>query len=90
MSSTWEKSRGQKQLEAAPRRKTSINGGANTVGDRNTSQSVVVNVHTGGAEALTDSERELLAHYRSTSAQGRLTIQQVAVLAASRLRRSKV
>lgn len=74
------------QRECKPRSKsTSIKGRANTVGDHNNAQNVVVHIHSPTAqEALTDSERELITAYRSTSSEGRLTIQHVALLAASK------
>lgn len=87
MSSNRERAGPKDQQEDQPSSKTtSIEGGANIVGNRNNSQNVVVHIHQGGGQqdALTDSERELLSHFRRTSPQGRLAIQHVAVLASSR------
>lgn len=65
-----------------------ISGATNTVGNGNQAMHVTVNVLQPGplqpgTETLSDAERELLTHYRSTDRFGRLTIHQVATLAAT-------
>jgi hypothetical protein len=84
MSSTGARKRGVK----GPASTTKISGSTNTVGSRNQAMHVVVNVlQTGslqpGPDTLSDAERELLTHYRSTDRFGKLTIHQVATLAAT-------
>lgn len=87
MSSTRGGADGAGKIKQSTRKSTRIEGAGNVVGQRNSTskvQGVVVNVfpHQGAHEDLTDSERELLKRYRQTTYEGRLAIQQVAVLAA--------
>jgi hypothetical protein len=84
MSSRGERKRGNK----GPATNATISGSTNTVGDGNQAMHVTVNVlqpgpQQTGQDTLSDAERELLTHYRSTDRFGRLTIHQVATLAAT-------
>jgi hypothetical protein len=84
MSSTGAHKRGSK----SPANTTTISGSTNTAGNGNQAMHVTVNVlqpgpQEAGQDTLSDAERELLTHYRSTDRFGRLTIHQVATLAAT-------
>ena len=67
-----------------------VDGHSNVLGDNNRFMQINGTVymhmcgHASTHEPLTDAERELLESFRATNKLGRLTIQQVALLAAGK------
>lgn len=79
------------QRAASNNRKTTgahVEGASNIIGNNNHTVNVTINSHPD--DALSDEERAIVRHYRRTDELGRITIHQVAVLAAKKnARRSK-